>query len=859
MKFAKFKAMCVLRLEKLYLICAIGLLTACGPGTQLSQNATEFFASENPFAPIITLQGENPTRVEVFSDFQDPGAIATTLKEGVISEKLQIVSTVNPDELGNYSVSYRVFSSDGFIAQAERIVIVEDTTAPVISLTGGSEVQVERTESYSEAGANVSDNYDSELEISISGEVNTEVVGEYPIEYTATDSSGNIGESFRQVVVIDTVAPVLSFVTPLADFFVNQLNEADILVQGSCSENNVVVTVSNGVDEKSPLCAGGGFEAHLDFRAVADGSVFVRASQTDQSDNSTVIQVDGEKNTESPSVSIQNPTDGFYVNAANQNSFPVNGTCSVEGETVNVTNGMDSQPANCQTGLWNSNLSFIGVEDGPVTITATFVVQGNPAEPAVVNGIKDTAAPSVTITQPLDGFIINIAAPDMLQLGGACSEAGRPVNLNVQGVLRSPNCSGAAWTIQLSKSEIPEGNLSVSVTHSDAALNQATAGPISGYKDTIAPVITLAGANPLELEICMPYEEPLGSTAEDPGHGMLPLQIDSQDVEHLSVGTYIVSYSATDAAENTTEDERTVNYAALVVDENEYENGIDSADTLQAIPADAPGNYTLCSDIDLTSIENFSPLSNFSGQFHGQDFSISHLTMYYAENNAGLFGSTDDLAVIRNVYLVDVNINGDDRLGALVGHNDGRILNVGVIGGEVIADTDGNSEERVGGLVGRNSSSGIIEYSFTFLDLVEGDRKVGGLVGENAGQISKSFTLSNVLGRASTNAETGGLLGRMLASGNIFEAYSTGAVVVGGGTAGGLVGRNDHANTVFASFWDVDSSGISGPSSDPLRFGLDRTTIEMQTQSTYTLFGWDFVLDWFIFPDQYPGLQWILP
>jgi len=52
---------------------------------------------------------------------------------------------------------------------------------------------------------------------------------------------------------------------------------------------------------------------------------------------------------------------------------------------------------------------------------------------------------------------------------------------------------------------------------------------------------------------------------------------------------------------------------------------------------------------------------------------------------------------------------------------------------------------------------------------------------------------------------------------------------------GGLVGSND-AGTVSASLWDTDTSGQSTSAA-----GTGKTTAEMQTKSTFTDIGWDFV------------------
>jgi hypothetical protein len=57
--------------------------------------------------------------------------------------------------------------------------------------------------------------------------------------------------------------------------------------------------------------------------------------------------------------------------------------------------------------------------------------------------------------------------------------------------------------------------------------------------------------------------------------------------------------------------------------------------------------------------------------------------------------------------------------------------------------------------------------------------------------------------------------------------------------------------TVLNSFWDVNSSGLTWSAG-----GLGKTTVEMQTESTFTDAGWDFVEVWGIGEGQtYPFLR----
>ena len=76
--------------------------------------------------------------------------------------------------------------------------------APVITLTGETDVTILPTEAYQEAGFTAADNYDGDLTSQVKRE---EIDGK--IVYTVTDSSGNTVSAERTITVNDPVPPVL--------------------------------------------------------------------------------------------------------------------------------------------------------------------------------------------------------------------------------------------------------------------------------------------------------------------------------------------------------------------------------------------------------------------------------------------------------------------------------------------------------------------------------------------------------------------------------------------------------------------------------------------------------------------------
>jgi len=78
-----------------------------------------------------------------------------------------------------------------------------DTTAPVITVTGGTTVYSSLNATYTDPGATATDDTDGDLtsKITVSGTVNKDLTGNYTLTYTATDAAGNVGTATRTVIV----------------------------------------------------------------------------------------------------------------------------------------------------------------------------------------------------------------------------------------------------------------------------------------------------------------------------------------------------------------------------------------------------------------------------------------------------------------------------------------------------------------------------------------------------------------------------------------------------------------------------------------------------------------------------------
>ena len=257
---------------------------------------------------------------------------------------------------------------------------------------------------------------------------------------------------------------------------------------------------------------------------------------------------------------------------------------------------------------------------------------------------------------------------------------------------------------------------------------------------------------------------------------------------------------------------------------------------LQDVRSDLHAHYVQVADIDASPSREWSggagfhPIEPFSGTFDGAGRQISALHINRPETNTiGLFSRLAEDGITKGVVLVDAWVKGKNSVGALVGFNDGTVMNSVVKSAQV---SGGRAGVNIGGLTGGNG--GLLIDSGASAE-VDGGRYVGGLVGyvkakgrvvgstvrasqvralESAGGLA-GLALGAAILHSSADAavrvsgdgrgNAGGLVGYSRES-TILHCYATGsAIAVGGSRAGGLVGYS--GSTIAYSYADVSVSG----------------------------------------------------
>lgn len=244
--------------------------------------------------------------------------------------------------------------------------------------------------------------------------------------------------------------------------------------------------------------------------------------------------------------------------------------------------------------------------------------------------------------------------------------------------------------------------------------------------------------------------------------------------------------------------------------------------------------------------------TGFEGTFNGKGYEIRGLYIDRPlEDNVGLFGYIGDDNVstkVENIYLLDVDITGDNRVGSLAGNVQGYsndlIRNCQVRYGKV------RGLYNVGGLVGdlrslRSDDSSkndpTVNRCFANVEVhgIDGGiGRFGGLVGcGEKSNILNSYTHSNVF--AENARYVGGLTGNVFNNGTAENTYATGHVY-GDTYVGGLVGApldlTSEDGEVINSYWDNTASN-----QDNSAAGVAKTTEELFRENTY---GWNFETTW---------------
>jgi len=454
----------------------------------------------------------------------DPDGDAITLTQ----------SPAGPYPLGNTLVTLTVTDSKGASSQCTATVTVVDSTPPMITppppvtvSTGPGATACGVVISDATLGSATASDSCGNVTIMRSGVPagNFFPVGTTIITYTANDGHGNTATATQTVTVTDTTPPTIT--APPA---VNVTTGA-----GATSCGTVISDATLGTATANDYCS-----VTITRSGVPAGNFFPVGTTT-----ITYTAKDGSGNTATATqtVTVTDNTPPIITACASNKTLAANASC--QAAVPNLV-GEVSASDNCTAGgaLMITQTpaagTLVGLGATPVTITVKDAA-GNLSTCTATVTVVDTTPPVLTL---------NGADPMTVECHTGFVDPGATANDACAGNLTN------AITITGSVNANVVGSYTLTYKVSDPSGNMATKTRTVIVVDTTPPVIALNGANPLTVECHTSFTDP-GATASDACAGSLPVTV-SGSVNANVVGTYTLTYSATDPSGNTSSATRTV-------------------------------------------------------------------------------------------------------------------------------------------------------------------------------------------------------------------------------------------------------------------------------------------------------------
>jgi LPXTG-motif cell wall-anchored protein len=464
--------------------------------------------------PVITLKGEADINIEVHKSYTDEGVSATDNYDNDITPNVTTSGKVNADKIGQYVVSYDVKDSSGNVADTvKRTIHVVDTTKPIISLKGETDKTIEVHNSYVDPGATATDNYDEDITSNItkSGEVNTDKVGDYSISYDVKDNSNNAADTAKRVIhVVDTTNPIIALKGDSDEII--EVNH-DYVEKGATATDNY-----NG-DISKDIVISGSVDTHKLGDYVITYNVKDAANNSASTVRRTVHVVDSTK----PVITLKGDT---------EQTIEVHSKYVDPGVTLidNYDNDINSKlviSGAVNTDKLGDYTIVYNVKDG----------SGNTADTvARTIHVKDTTKPVINI---VGDSVVTVEAQNTYTDRGATATDNYDNNLT-----ESIKAKGAVDTNKV-------GEYTISYDVSDLSGNKAdTVKRTVKVVDIKKPIIEMKGDSDITLEVGTVYEEQ-GATAKDNYDGDITGRIVMDSNVNTNVkGNYFVKYNVIDASGN---------------------------------------------------------------------------------------------------------------------------------------------------------------------------------------------------------------------------------------------------------------------------------------------------------------------
>ncbi|MGL5388968.1 MAG: Ig-like domain-containing protein [Serratia sp. (in: enterobacteria)] len=342
--------------------------------------------------------------------------------------------------------------------------------------------------------------------------------GNWPITVTATDAVGNTNSANGSLEILVNKLPLPTLDLPFGDGLLNIAEAA--LAQTLTGKTGLV-----GSGQIVTVTVDAGLPSQQIFTALADGlggwslplnttqlGVFTNGTHTievtveDRGGNTaTTAPLDVNALLTLPSPTIVPPfgVDGVLSISEAAGALTITGTTGVNGagQAVKVVidvNGVSYNALVDTNGNWTLPLPAATLStllDGPHSLTVTATDAAGNTNSTALNFTSDLTAPVPTINTPFGDGFLNLAEANLGQvLSGSAGDA-TSVSVKIGTQTFTAQVSGGNWSLALTTPQLKalaEGDNSITVTATDAAGNQGTAGSSVHISVTTLPTVTIA-------------------------------------------------------------------------------------------------------------------------------------------------------------------------------------------------------------------------------------------------------------------------------------------------------------------------------------------------------------------------------
>ena len=550
------------------------------------QTDTRSFVVKDTTPPVITPSEENAYKMEVHGEKPEFKATATDNYD----EHVDVVVTddINVDIVGTYTVTFKSTDTNGNVATETREFKVIDTTAPVITVDDeNNKYTMEVHGTKPEFKATATDNYDEHVDVAVTDDINVDVVGTYTITFTATDANNNTATETREFKVVDTTPPVITVDDENNKYTMEVHGEKPTFVATATDnyDEHVDVVVTDDIDVdvvgtytvtfKSTDTNGNVATETREFKVIDTTPPVITV---DDENNKYTMEVHGEK-PEFKATATDNYDEHVDVVVTDDINVDVVGTYKITFTSTDANNNtatetrefkvVDTTPpvitvddennkytmevhgekptfVATATDNYDEHVDVVVTDDIDVDVVGTYTVtftstdtNGNVATETREFKIIDTTAPVITVDDENNKYTMEVHGEKPAFKATATDNYDEHVNVVV--------------TDDINVDVV--GTYTVTFTSTDTNGNVATETREFKVVDTTAPVITVDDENNKYTMEVHGEKPEFKATAPDNYDEHVDVVV-TDDINVDVVGTYTVTFTATDANNNTATETR---------------------------------------------------------------------------------------------------------------------------------------------------------------------------------------------------------------------------------------------------------------------------------------------------------------